>query len=429
MNHSEKQLKKLQQDIHSVDFEQAEARIEMRLRSAWKEAARTRNESFTQEYLDMNNSQESKNSTATQKEKRKRLPLALGTLAIFALAFVSTNYVNSMMTASTGSSLGVMEMDIATKSSGLNTDSDMAIQGYGSTEPSDRLLSRTMDSVTEMRGEHEELADIMIEPIMPPQDDFYYEEDPVVYSYSDGDEEKQLFDESVSFAIRVEQDTNEAINRIREEVTTLEGFIVSAYEYDYYNTGGDMYVRIPTEKLSTFESILRDLDRKNELDISEYEITNVSEEVVALDEKKAVYEKDLQRLEDAHANGTISEEEYNTAKKQGEELISEVEKDRQETIAQYQYTSVHIQIIEWQPFWEGNSIQYDTDTFSGRILHDLSRAWYDISYSVGDVLVFLVWLAFYAVILFPAWIIGKKVYRKVKPVSDARKENKDTTKK
>lgn len=429
MNQSEKQLKKLQQDIHSVDFEQAEARIEMRLRSAWKEEARTRNESFTQEYLDMNNSKESNNSTTPLKEKRKRLPLALGTLAIFALAFVSTNYVNSMMTASTGSSLGVMEMDIATKSSGLHTDSDMAIQGYGSAEPSNSLFANVVDSVAEMRTEREESTEMVIEPIIPAPDDYYYEEDPTVYSYSDDDEEKQLFDESVSFAIRVEQDTNETINRIRDEVTALEGFIVSAYDYDSYNTGGDMFVRIPTEKLSTFEAILRDLDRKNELDVSEYDITNVSEEVVTLDEKKAVYEKDLKDIQDAYKAGSISEEEYNAAKKQGEELILEVEKKRQETIAQYQYTSVYIQIIEWQPFWEGNSIQYDRDTFSGRILSKLSRTWYDISYSVADVLVFLIWLAFYAVILFPVWIVGKKVYRKVKPAIDARKKKNNTTKK
>lgn len=234
------------------------------------------------------------------------------------------------------------------------------------------------------------------------------------YTYTDDGEAKQVFSESVALSIEVKDTILDVMTSLRSKVTELDGYLVSIA---YYDGSGTLSIQLPAEQLSAFEEQLKQLDVNHEIEVNQYNVQNVSSEVVAMDEYIKFAEDQVIELEEVIASNETSEADRADAKEQLEvtkEIIEESKQERDAEIAKYNLINVTVQVTESESFWEGNYYQYDRSTFSGMVKYEFGKAVYSLIRSTGKVTAFFVWLAVYSVIFVPAFYIIRGIVRKIR---------------
>lgn len=236
---------------------------------------------------------------------------------------------------------------------------------------------------------------------------------PVDYSYRTTDSTEQLFDESVNLSIDVKGEMLDTIHALREQVTTLHGYLVNIA---YYNDNGTIDIKLPTDQLSAFEDALKQLDADQTVVVNSYDVTNVSNEVVSIDEGiKLAQDTITQDQADLNTTGLTADETQAIQDKitANQEYIKQQQTARDEAIAQYNLVAVQVIVNQYQSFWEGNHTQYDRSTFSGQIKYELGQAIYSLIHSTSKVVAFFIWLAVYSVILIPIFLLLRWIMRSI----------------
>ncbi len=381
MNNFDKQLNELKEAIHSSSMD-AQG-LEQRLRSEWRVQETTQLQAMT-------------NHKKTWKERLTvSLPLGLSGATLAILAAVTAVSISPDLSSQQAAS---------TTSQSISTSVTDLAKGFG--EKAGRVVNE------------EELPAGYVLPISPPDDGFenYPSPDPKKDNdLSYGDENQQLFDESVALGIRTQADIIAMIDELRTEITNLDGYVVSIQYLDA--TGATVALKLPSEKLTAFESYLREQDIDNTLDVSKYYVENVSVEVVEIDEvignaqeRLADFQAELEAGQADAARREYLEQQIERQNK----YIEDKQEERAEVIAQYGLVDVELSITEWGSVWEGRYWQYDKSTLGGSIKYNLAKVVYRVIRSGGGLIRFLIWLVIYSVLATPLLMVGKRVYRKVR---------------
>ncbi len=406
MNNFDKKLSDLKKTIQNASMDdRAKEKLEGRLRSVWHK----------------------QHTTMEQKKTWKErfsfvLPVTLSgaTLVIFAavtaVSFApegtSKTTILNPMSVQGDSNTTIFESASLNESDGfVDTFSDLAEQ---ESEKKSRVYSEDESQIVPP------VTEIAPEPVPP----FDYDNggDPKKDTLSYGEKNQQLFDESVNLAIETEKDIIAFIDELRGEITNLDGYVVTI-EY-YKSTGATVQMKLPAEKLTAFESYLREQDITNTLSVAEYSIKNVSEKVVQIDEVITNTDQKITALED-ELNGTLSTNQKKYLEEQitqQEEYLSKKEEEREELIAQYSLVDIQLTITEWASFWEGHYWQYDQSTLSGSVKYNLAKVIYKIIRNGGEFIRFMIWLIIYGILGTPLMILGRKIYKRGKEKAAKRRE-------
>lgn len=231
--------------------------------------------------------------------------------------------------------------------------------------------------------------------------------------YSYGEEQAQLFKESVGLSIDVKDNILSVVQQLREYVAEHEGYVVHVA---YYETTGTVDVKLPADELPGFEELLKKLDVNHEIDILSYNVVNVSEQVVVIDEEIKVIQAEIDQAKVQLKELNITEEEKQRLQTQilsNEERLNELTVEREEHIAKYNLVDVRVALNKYSSFWEGDYYQYDRSTLSGLFKYEVGRALYSLVRSFGSVVRFVVLVVVYSVIWVPAFLLVRGVVRKV----------------
>lgn len=361
MIHAEKKFEELRQGLDMANTSNSHAKIESDLRLAWRE------------------------SHAQQQEPEKRKKTWTWNMLSYAL---------------TGSSLAAMAV--------ITT---FLVQP-GATPP-------TSSTQTKAYAQKEDVASPTSSlPVTPPYEGELYLEtgdglDADVYAYKKNEETAQLFNESVILAIDVKGNTLDVIHKLREQVSIQQGYLL---DISYHTAYGTLDIKLPADQLSVFEDTLKELDVNHEVEVTDYVVQNISQQIVTLDESMLnIQEKiDADKAKLNETNLTQTERQtIQTRIIEQEESIQALNSSREEKIATYELISVRVVISQYSSFWEGDYYQYDRSTVSGMVKYETSRALYTLVRSGSTVLRLVVWLAIYSVLLIPAFLVLRKVVRAV----------------
>lgn len=233
------------------------------------------------------------------------------------------------------------------------------------------------------------------------------------FTYKNEGETAQLLNESVILSLDVQGDILNIIHTLRDQVSVQDGYLLNI---SYYDTYGTLDIKLPADQLITFEKTLQELDINNKVEVSNYVVENLSQQVVAIDEIIQNTQEQIDADKAQLTNENITQTERRILQEQiidNEEYLKTVQTSRQEKIAEYDLISVRVILNKYSPFWEGNYTQYDRSTLSGMIKYELSKAVYTLIRSGSKILRFVIWLAVYSVILVPVFFILKKGIRKI----------------
>ena len=395
MTNLEKQLNELKEGLEQSSMsDRAQAGIEQRLRLVWQQ-----------------NNAQAPTMTNTKKSWKDRLvfimPLGLSGAAISFLAIVTTV---------TLSPSNLIDLESPT--------SNLSEEGYAISDDSSQLVTQPLgdadvshsktagllaqDSARKANGRELSDAALMMEP-MPPATIGTNSKDNL--SFGEGE---QLFDESVSLGIETRQSITELITNLRTEISNLDGYLVGIN----YNkaSGATINLQLPAEKLTTFESYLKELDRNNSLEVSAYSVENISEQVVVIEEAVKNAEEQVAdwqaQLESTDQQLTF-EQRTDLQSKVDEQssYISSKQGERDELIATYGLIDVKLTVTEWVSLWQGHYWQYDDDTLGGAFKYNLAKVIYRLIHSGGSLVRFGIWLLIYAVLLTPVMIVCRRLYR------------------
>lgn len=398
MNNLDKQFNQMRSKLEQVDTSAMEQRIEQQLRQEW--------------HL-INNSSQSMNTQPTNTSSASRslwtkLGYGFGGSALALLALFTAVYVQPDATSSpssnqlsatgnsnakpqgTGMGTGTLALgDVDTGlSGGLNVaDLDINIPDF---EPE-------LDTV-----DRNSAYEVEAYPYYPVEE----------RSYAD-DEGNQYFDESVGMTIQVKENILEILDQIKTESTNLSGYVTSVSYTEY--SGGIVYLKLPSDTLTVFESYLREIDVNGEIDVTNYNIVNVSDEVVQLDQEIKQLEDIIADNKETLETGELTEVERATLERSNENLeesMTEKQDDRTETVAKYDLVDVTLYVREEPSFWSGNYYQYDTSTYGGKIKYQVGKAINSLIGTSGFLIRFVIWLGTYAIIIAPFWLVIRHFVRK-----------------
>ncbi|MDP3970803.1 MAG: DUF4349 domain-containing protein [bacterium] len=394
MNNAEQKLHRLKQQLDSVDTNGMELRVEQNLSSAWQKA---------------NTVSELKTMNKEKKSSWKILSFTLSGAGLALVALITTVVVQSgsdyasIPSAPTLLSTTGLSVESMGEESGIST---LSMGGLSDKQD----ISRKANMVSDDMG----YEPALYEQPFPDENAFY----------KDDSEQKQLFDESVTMTIDTKDNPLEMIDQLRTEVTNLDGYII---QVNYYTSNGTINLQLPAEKLSVFEAYLKDLDANNEVEVTQYNVENVSEEVVQIDESISQTQKQIDQAKERLQNEDLTAEERSDIEQNISSQVEYIEDqniERTETIAEYNLVNVTLHIQEHKSFWEGNYYQYDRSTFFGSIKYELGKASSSLIRSSGKLMRFAIWLAVYSAIYVPIWFIIRGMYRKIKRSIQSNKQAK-----
>lgn len=427
MNNAEHKLHELRNQLDQLDTATVHARVARNLHSAYQQQSNSTTTTTMEQIPDTSNK---------AKNNWRMLGLTFGGLGIAGLALVTTLIINvndvsppsanlsQTNTQQVALSDNAKPKDGKVNSSGTALQFDSATLGSSdATGLGDGINIRDID-----------IPDFEFEPMMPSDyDDDYDTVQPTVeayeeyaydditnypnepeYTYSSGDEEKQIFSESVGLTIEVKKELLEVMSDLRTEVSNRSGYLVSI---SYYNDSGTINIQIPADQLSAFEETLSKLDANHEVEVNQYNVQNVSSQVIAMDEYIKIAEDQVKDLEETIASNETTAAEREDAKIQLEttnKLIEESKQKRDEEIAKYNLVNVTVYVTKYESFWEGNYYQYDRSTLSGLVKYEFGKAVYSLVRSTGKVTSFFIWLLVYSAIFVPAFYIIRGIVRKIR---------------
>lgn len=378
MMNAEKKLTELRQQVDRLDTSALHQKIEDHLKAAWLESG-TQDTTSQPEELE--------GSRVTKKWNWRIWTYALSASGVAALALITTTVVKPTPTTPLYSS--------------QKTDADVD-------------SSLLLGSTSGLQAESLSISDSPAAGLGSPIRGFDYELPPEGrYSYGEEGASAQLLQESVSLSVDVKDDMLEVIHQLREQIDVHQGYLVNIY---YYDMQGTVDIKLPADQLSSFEEFLKKLDVNHELEIANYNVVNVSEQVVLLDENIKSIQKQLDEDKAKLTVGTLTE----TQKKEiqdditaNEEYLKIQHEERLEKITEYNLVTVRVNLNEYSSFWEGNYTQYNRSTFGGMIQYELSKMMYTLIRSSSSVIRFVLWLAIYSVIFLPAFLIVRSLIRKI----------------
>lgn len=400
MTNAEHKLHELRNQLDQLDTTDMHSRVASNLRSAWQHQSNSITHTTMEQVPD----------SATKASNNWRLfGLTFGGLSLAGLALVTTLVINT----------GDIAPPTTTQQVALsNTPKDKKDKPTSTVQldSADVGLSDNAGLSSGINLRDIDLPDFEIPPIGgyddgPQIDGFDTEPD---YSYTEEGETKQVFSESVGLTIEVKDELLDVMNVLRTEVTNRSGYLINI---SYYNQSGTINIKIPADQLPAFEETLSSLDANHEVEVNQYNVQNVSSEVVAMDEYIKTAEEQITELEELIASNETSSSDREDAKEQldiTKEILEESKLKRTEEIAKYNLVNVSVYVEHYQSFWEGNYYQYDRSTFSGLVKYELGRAMYSLIRSTGKVTTFFVWLGVYSVIFVPAFLIIRAIVRKIR---------------
>lgn len=379
MTNADQQLNHLRRQLDQLDTTAVHQRIEANLQSAWQQT---------------NSINTIMETTPQPKQRNWRIfNYALSGSGLVVLALITTVIMQPSgeiaPTSTRQEKVALNSPTTSPKNEGLYFDSSATL---GASDSFD-ATGLTVDE---------------LEPMF--YDDEYNDQD---LTYEETDKTKQLFSESVSLSIEVATDPLQVIHSLRKQVTAMNGYLVNI---SYVTTGGTLNIKLPADQLTAFEDELKTLDANQEVEVTQYNVTNVSAEVVEMDEYIKISEDQVKELEDIIASNASTDSERSDAKEQLEitrNIIEESKILRDEAIAKYNLVNVTVNITEYQSFWEGNYNQYDRSTISGQIQYELGKTMYTLIRSTGKITNFIIWLGVYSVILIPVFLLIRFVVRKI----------------
>lgn len=372
MNNLDKQFNQMRAQLEQVDTSAMEQRIEQQLRQEWHLI----NNSSQSMNTPMNT--QPTNTTSPNRSLWTKLGYGFGGSALALLALFTAVYVQPDATPSP------------------STTTTLSTTGSGSLSVRDLEMPSTISL-------GEEDSEMMIYDYDYPAED---------RSYAD-DEGNQYFDESVSMTIQVKDNILEILEQIKTESTNLSGYVTNVSYTEY--SGGTVNLKLPSDTLTVFESYLREIDINGEIDVTNYNITNVSDEVVQLDQEIKQLQETIEENAQTLETGELTDEERAALKRSNENLeesMTDKQDERTETVAKYDLVDVTLYVREEPSFWSGNYYQYDTSTFGGKIKYQASKAVNSLISTSGFLIRFVIWLGTYAVIIAPFWLVIRYFVRK-----------------
>ncbi len=391
---TEHKLQELNQQLDRLDTHAMQSRIEAGLRSAWVEHHST---------------QPTMNTSTLPRKGWRWLQLAIGIPSLAGLALITTfaiqpaNPNTATLSSRTSGSVTLMGAMLGTSDVVAQPVSDAT----KNIQENYALKADPLDADNSAAGgrvEEYSYDDLVVENETP---------NDRAYTYTDGDQEKQLFDESVGLSVELKGELLDAIHTLRDQVATLNGQLVNI---SYYDTMGTVDIKLPADQLDTFEDTLKELDAHHTVEVDSYNVVNVSEEIVSIDEG-------IQQAQDriTQAQQSLGAAGLTDAKRQeladqiqaDEDYIQEKQSLRDTTIANYDLVAVRVTLQQYQSLWSGNYTQYDRSTFSGMIKYELGKAIYTLIRSTGKLTIFLVWLLVYSIVLVPAYWLLRWCVRKL----------------
>lgn len=366
----EQKFNALRQQLDSLDTTAMQTRIEARLRLAWAQQ----------------HSAQSTPMDTTSKSSWRWLSYTLAGTSLAGLAFITTLATQPAVETPTKlSAEQTMDDFIAANKDEKSNSAGLSVQEFD--------LKTDDYSGTEYTGddwEHDtQLDGATINPS---------------YTYTANKDEKQLFDESVQLEIDVKGELLDVIHNLRNQVETLNGYLINI---SYYDTAGTIDIQLPADQLQTFEDQLATVDATHQVEVLSYNVANVSEEVAIIDAEITAKQKEIDQAKTdlTAANLTATERQALQDKiSAGESYIQTQQTTKEETIAEYSLVDVRVTIHPYQSWTSGNYYQYDRSTFTGSVQYELGRAMYTLIHGTGKLARFLVWLAVYSVVLIPLFI-------------------------
>lgn len=387
MNNTEQQLNALRSQLDRLDTTTARNRIETNLRSAWQQ---TNSTNTTME-----------NIHQPKQHNWRIFNYVLGGSGLAVLAIITTvitqSSVESVPTRTNQTIAAFNNTSTTPTKPGKYLDSSTAL-GASDAAPSSGV------NIQDLNLPDFEIGEPTLRDTPSNNNNSYYKED---------GKTKQVFSESVGLSIEVTTDALQVIHSLREEVTKLNGYLLTI---SYADTNGTLNIKLPADQLTAFEDSLKALDVDQQIEVTRYNVTNESSEVVAMDEYIKTAEDQIKELEAIVASNESTATERSDANKQLEvtrNIIEDSKVLRTKTIANYNLIDVTVTVAQYQSFWEGNYTQYDRSTFSGQIKYEFGHAIYSLIHSTSKVLAFLIWLAVYSVILIPIFLLIRLVIRKI----------------
>lgn len=414
MNNAEQKLHELRNQLDHLDTSTMHTRVVRNLRSAWQEQHSNSTNSISMEHVP--------DPTTTPRNNWRLFGLTFGGLSLAGLALITTLVINT----------GDISSPTTTQQVALsNTPKDKKDKPTSTVQLDSADVGLSDNAIL---GSGINLRDIDLPDFEVPlpdggdydpgfgveptekyvYDDITPNETEQKYSYTEDEESKQVFSESVGLTIEVKDDLLEIMNTLRTEVTNRNGYLVNI---SYYNKSGTINIQIPADQLPAFEETLSGLDADHTVEVNQYNVQNVSSEVVAMDEYIKTAEEQITELEELIASNETSSIDREDAKEQldiTKEILEESKVKRTEEIAKYSLVNVSVYVEQYESFWEGNYYQYDRSTFSGLVKYELGRAIYSLIRSTGKVTTFFVWLAVYSAIFVPAFLILRGIVRKIR---------------
>lgn len=428
MNNAEHKLHELRNQLDQLDTTAMHKRVANNLRSAYQQQSNSITTTTMEQIPDTKN---------PGRSNWRMLGFTFGGLGIAGLALVTTLIINvndvspSSATISQTTAQQVALSDNAKPKDGKtksNTGTSLqfdpvTLDSSDAAGLSSGVNLRDLDldfEVPNLEFEPMMVDDYdTVEPVIQRYEEYGYDDitnyqNEPDYTYTNGDEEKQIFSESVGLTIEVKKELLEVMSDLRTEVSNRSGYLVSI---SYYNDSGTINIQIPAEQLSAFEEKLSELDANHEVEVNQYNVQNVSSKVVAMDEYLKIADEQVKDLEELIASNETTEAERDDAKEQLEitnEIIEESKQKRDEEIAKYNLVNVTVYVTKYKSFWEGNYYQYDRSTLSGLVKYEFGKAVYSLVRSTGKVTSFFIWLLVYSAIFVPAFYIIRGIVRKIR---------------
>ncbi len=434
MNNAEHKLHELRNQLDQLDTATMHSRVATNLRSAYQQQSNL-STTTTMEHVPDQIPDASPETKNPGRKNWRMLGITFGGLSLAGLALVTTLIVNvndvTPPTSTTTQQLALSD-NAKPKNGKINSNTGTTLQfdsaALGSSDATglgSGINLRDLDldlEVPNLEFEPMMVSDYdydTVEPVIERYEEYAYDDitnypNEPDYTYTNGKDEKQVFSESVGLTIEVKDELLSVMNVLRTEVTNRSGYLVNI---SYYNDSGTINIKIPADQLAGFEEKLSELDANHEVEVNQYNVQNVSAEVVAMDEYLKIAEDQVTTLEETIASNETSEGDREDAKEQLEttkEIIEQSKKERDEAIAKYNLVNVTVYITKYESIWEGNYYQYDRSTLSGLIKYEFGRAVYSLVRSTGKVTTFFVWLLVYSVIFVPAFYIIRGIVRKIR---------------
>lgn len=369
-NNIEERLRDAAHAVQSRDLNSAHARVEMRLRSQWKN----------------NLMNEQKVPMPKRFFTKTRLVYGGASVAVILLAIIST--------ASIEQSRSRDYDDVAPTTA--NADYSELNESLGSSDSSGVSGFFEKEATTES-------APDTYQPV-PVKDEMA--------------QEQQVFQTDVSLKLDVDKNVLDTIQQIQSHLSEVNGYLISTnYTANTYaKASGTVYVKVPVDQLPTFQQYLSTIDTNGELDVLSYNVQNMSEQVAQIDEtiKNAQAQIDSQKKV---LSETQNEYERNSAQQiiQNQQLLMEqYKKQREETVAKYSLANVSILLSTKEHRQWDDVSSIDQSTFWGEVKYEFVNALSSLVDTLGSLVIFMVWIIVYSSILVPLILIVRWVMRWMK---------------